>query len=73
MVLFAVLLALPTAVALCACAVGEWRAREEDARIAIEDALRTVHYRSLRARIRHLSTYPGAYPAGPSKEESCSL
>jgi len=47
---------------LIAWGVSEWRARDYEARIAIEDAFRTAHYRLLMGRIHVLCRYPGAKP-----------
>jgi hypothetical protein len=43
--------------------VSEWRARDYEARIAVEDAFRTAHYRVLQGRIHVLCRYPGANPS----------
>jgi hypothetical protein len=43
--------------------VCEWRARDTEAREAIEDAFRTAHYRVLMSRIHVLCRYPGAKPS----------
>jgi len=47
---------------LISAGVCEWRARDTEAREAIEDAFRTAHYQVLMGRIHVLCRYPGAFP-----------
>jgi hypothetical protein len=50
--------------------VVEWRARDYEARIAIEDAFRTAHYRVLQGRIHVLCRFPGAKPVRRTRCQS---